>query len=268
MTQSLPEDNAVRRLHAEYATVRALAEAGSLSEAAPKILQAVCETFDWAYGGLWRVDVGAGLLRCVDVWQLEPGRGEDLAAKTREATFKKGAGFPGRVWANGEPLWIPDIAREDDFPCAEIAQREGLHTAVAVPVPYRDRTIGVLEFFSARIPQPDIGLLEMLTTIASQIGQFAEQKRKEEELSTLFRMSRDMLCIADFKGCLLRLNPSWARTLGYTEEELMSRPYVEFVHPDDRDATVAEADSVSGGRAALLFENRYRCKDGSYRWMS
>jgi PAS domain S-box-containing protein len=268
MTQPLPEDSAVRRLHAEYATVRALAEAGSLGDAAPKILQTLCETFEWAYGGLWRVDVGAGLLRCVDVWQLDPDRGKDLAAKTRAATFKKGDGFPGRVWATGEPLWIPDIAKEDDFPCAEIAQRGGLHTAVAVPVPYRDRTIGVLEFFSARIPQPDIGLLEMLTTIASQVGQFAEQKRKEEELSTLFRMSRDMLCIADFRGYLLRLNPSWARTLGYTEEELTSRPYVEFVHPDDRDATVAEADNVSGGRNSLLFENRYRCKDGSYRWMS
>ncbi|MCG6922924.1 MAG: response regulator [Acidobacteria bacterium] len=268
MTQSLPEDNAVRRLHAEYATVRALAEAPSLSDAAPKILQSICETFDWAYGGLWRVDVRAGLLRCVHAWHLEPEHGGELAAKTRETTFKSGEGFPGRVWASGEPLWIPDIAREDDFPCAAIAERAGLLTALAVPVPFRDRVIGVLEFFSGKIPQPDIGLLEMLTTIASQVGQFAEQKRTEEELATLFRTSRDMLCIADFNGYLLRLNPSWARTLGYTEEELTSRPYVEFVHPDDRDATVAEAQSLSGGRNTLLFENRYRCKDGSYRWMS
>jgi PAS domain S-box-containing protein len=268
MTQPLPEDNAVRRLHAEYATVRALAEAGSLSDAAPGILQAVCETFDWAYGGLWRVDVGAGLLRCVDAWHLESGRGEDLAAKTRATTFKIGEGLPGRVWASGESLWIPDVAREDDFPCAAIAEREGLHTAVAVPVPFRGRVVGVLEFFSGTIPQPDIGLLEMLTTIASQVGQFAEQKRNEEELATLFRMSRDMLCIANFEGYLLRVNPAWAKTLGYTEQELKDRPYVEFVHPDDRESTVAEADSVSGGRSALLFENRYRCKDGSYKWMS
>jgi PAS domain S-box-containing protein len=255
-------------LHAEYATVRALAEAGSLSDAAPRILQAICETFDWAYGGLWRVDVGAGLLRCVEAWHLDPGRGEDLAARTRKTTFKIGEGFPGRVWASGEPLWIPDVAREGDFPCAAIAEREGLHTAVAVPVPFRDRVVGVIEFFSGAIPQPDIGLLEMLTTIASQIGQFAEQKRNEEELATLFRMSRDMLCIADFKGYLLRVNPAWAKTLGYTEEELKDRPYVEFVHPDDRESTVAEADNVSVGRSALLFENRYRCKDGSYKWMS
>ncbi len=268
MTQPLPEDNAVRRLHAEYTTVRALAEASSLSDAAPKILQAICETFDWAYGGLWRVDVGAGLLRCVDAWHLEPGPGEDLAAKTRETTFKMGEGFPGRVWASGEPLWIPDVAREADFPCAAIAEREGLHTAVAVPIPFRDRVVGVLEFFSGTIPRPDIGLLEMLTTIASQVGQFAEHKRNEEELATLFRLSRDMLCIADFEGYLLRVNPAWAKTLGYTEEELTSRPYMDFVHPADRDATVAEADSVSGGTSALLFENRYRCKDGSYRWMS
>jgi PAS domain S-box-containing protein len=268
MTQPLPEDNAVRRLHAEYATVRALAEAGSVAEAAPRILQAVCETLGWAYGGLWRVDAAAGVLRCVDAWHLPSGGGEDLAARTRRMTFQRGEGLPGRVWASSAPAWIPDVGREKGFPGADVAVEEGLRTALAVPILSGERVVGVLEFFSEAIPEPDVGLLEVLNTIASQVGLFAEHKRTEEELSTLFRASRDMLCIANFDGYLLRLNPSWARTLGYTEEELTSRPYVEFVHPDDREATVAEADSVSGGRTALLFENRYRCKDGSYRWMS
>ena len=268
MVRPLPEDNAVRRLHAEYTTVRALAEAGSIAEAAPRILQVVCETFDWAYGGLWRVDPSAGLLRCVEAWHAPHGPGADLSGEARDATFKPREGLPGRVWSAKEPIWIRDIGREGDFPCAEVAEKAGLHTALGVPVGFRERFFGVLEFFSEAIPEPDVGMLEMLTTIASQIGQFVEHKRTEEELATLFRTSRDMLCIADFEGYLLRVNPAWARTLGYTEEELTSRPYMDFVHPDDRAATGATAESVSGGTSALLFENRYRCKDGSYRWMS
>jgi len=259
MTQPLPEDNAVRRLHAEYATVRALAESSSLSEAAPRILQAVCETLDWAYGALWRVDSTAGVLRCVDAWHSPSGGGEDLAARTRQMTFERGEGLPGRVWASSAPAWIPDVERERGSPGADVAVEEGLHTALGVPILAGDKVLGVLEFFSGAIPEPDLGLLEMLNTIASQVGLFAEHKRTEEELATLFRLSRDMLCIADFEGYLLRVNPAWAKTLGYTDEELTARPYVDFVHPDDRGATVAEADSISGGTSALLFENRYRC---------
>ena len=108
----------------------------------------------------------------------------------------------------------------------------------------------------------------MLGAIGSQIGQFVERKRTEGELGTLFRMSRDMLCVAGFDGYFRRLNPAWEETLGYTLEELMSRPYVEFVHPDDRSATAAEAQSVTTGHSTLAFENRYRCKDGSYRWLA
>ena len=267
MARPLPEDNALRRLHAEYATVRALAEAGSLPEAAPRILQAICETFDWAYGGLWRVNVTGGVLSCVETWTPPSGAGATLAADG-ETTLEPSQGLPGRVWSRGEPVWIPDVSLESGFPRSGVAMEHGLRTALGVPVLYRERFLGVLEFFAADIPEPDLGLLEMLTTIASQVGQFMEHKRTEEELATLFRTSHDMLCIADFEGYLLRVNPAWARTLGYTEEELTSRPYLDFVHPDDREVTGAEAENVSGGTTALLFENRYRCKDGSYRWMS
>jgi two-component system sensor histidine kinase/response regulator len=268
MTRPLAEDNAVRRLHAEYATVRALAESSSLSEAAPRILQAVCETFDWAYGALWRLDPPGDLLRCVDAWHLPSGCGEDLAVRSRGLSFERGQGLPGRVWSSGEPVWIADITREEGFRRVDVAEADGLRTVLAIPVLVRDRFLGVLEFLGEEIPEPDIGLLEMLTTIASQIGQYAEHKRTEEELVTLFEASPDMLCIADFQGYLLRVNPAWEKTLGWSAEELTSRPYFDFVHPEDLEATAAQDKSVTEGSQAMLFENRYRCKDGSYRWLS
>lgn len=82
-----------------------------------------------------------------------------------------------------------------------------------------------------------------------------------------FDVSIDMLCVVDFRGYFTRLSRSWETTLGFTRAELMSRPFIEFVHPDDRDRTLAQNLAVRTGGHALEFENRYRCKDGSYRWL-
>jgi len=92
--------------------------------------------------------------------------------------------------------------------------------------------------------------------------------RNVQELEErFFAISIDLLCFLDFNGYFKRLNPAWERALGFTIEELMSRPFIEFVHPDDRERTLSQNSTVRGGGQALGFENRYRCKDGSYRWL-
>lgn len=82
-----------------------------------------------------------------------------------------------------------------------------------------------------------------------------------------FELSIDMLCVLDFSGYFKKLNPAWEVTLGFTRDELMARPFIEFVHPDDRERTLGQNRTVRGGGQARFFENRYLCKDGSYRWL-
>jgi PAS domain S-box-containing protein len=94
-----------------------------------------------------------------------------------------------------------------------------------------------------------------------------ERKRAEEELERFFTLALDLMCVAGFDGYFKRLNPVWERTLGYTLDELLARPYLDFVHPDDRSPTSIEADKLSVGLHVLRFENRYRHKDGTYRWL-
>jgi PAS domain S-box-containing protein len=84
--------------------------------------------------------------------------------------------------------------------------------------------------------------------------------------SRFFDLSADLLCMLDFGGRFKRLNPIWERTLGFTRQELMARPFIEFVHPDDRKRTLLQNSQVRRGGQALGFENRYLCKDDSYRW--
>ena len=92
------------------------------------------------------------------------------------------------------------------------------------------------------------------------------ETRSSELEERFFDLSIDMLCCLDFNGYFKKLSPSWERTLGFTREELMSRPFIEFVHPDDRERTLNQNAAVRKGGQALGFENRYICKDGSYRW--
>lgn len=95
----------------------------------------------------------------------------------------------------------------------------------------------------------------------------ATEKAVHEVEEAFFSISIDMLCFLDFNGYFKRLNPAWERTLGFTLKELMSRPFIEFVHPDDRERTLQQNITVREGGQALSFENRYLCKDGSYKWL-
>jgi PAS domain S-box-containing protein len=108
-------------------------------------------------------------------------------------------------------------------------------------------------------------LAEREATIEEEIEQ---RTRAERERDQLFDLGLDMLCVAGFDGYYKQLNPAWEKTLGWTLAELMARPYVDFIHPDDLEKTFREAEGLSLGGSTVDFENRYRTRDGEYIWMS
>ncbi len=256
-----------QRLAAQYATTRVLAESATLAEATPRVLQVICESLDWEHGAIWSVDGQANTLRCVETWQSPRVRFPEFEKVSRKTRFSRGVGLPGRVWASGQPTWIEDVARDANFPRAPIAAKEGLRGAFGFPIVSGSRILGVLEFFSREIRQPDEELLRMMATIGSQIGQFLERRKAEEELDRFFTLSLDMLCIAGFDGYFKRINPAWETTFGWTSGELMERPYLDFVHPEDQPSTQAAAATAIAGANIISFENRYRCRDGRYKWL-
>jgi len=182
-------------------------------------------------------------------------------------TFGRGVGLPGRVWSAGQPVWIADVTLDANFPRGPYAAGENLHGAFGFPILLRGDVQSVMEFFSREIRAPDEDLLSMLASVGNQIGLFVDRRRAQEELDRFFALSLDMLCIAGFDGYFKRVNPSWGRILGYSEDELLSRPYMTFIHPDDRDVTRTQAGRLSDGHDITYFENRYFHKDGTVRWL-
>jgi signal transduction histidine kinase len=171
---------AERRRAADYAVAQILADTPTLEEAAPRILQTICDCLDWDLGGLWTPDE-SGLLRCRKIWHKPRVSAPRFLQASRERTYDRGVGLPGRVWAAGQPLWITDVGGDPNFPRAPVAAAEGLHAAFGFPIRLGSEVLGVVEFFSREIRQPDADLLQMFATVGAQIGQFLDRRRAEED---------------------------------------------------------------------------------------
>jgi PAS domain S-box-containing protein len=109
----------------------------------------------------------------------------------------------------------------------------------------------------------------MLAALAGALGVVAARRaRAKAEVDRLFTLTPDLIVVAGFDGYFKRVNPAFEAHLGYTQLEALARPYVEFVHPDDREEIEAQSSGgLAEGETTVTFENRYVCKDGSHRWI-
>jgi GAF domain-containing protein len=171
------------RLTAEHAVTRILAEARSLEEAAPAIVQAVRQSLHARVGELWLPDDEAGVTRCAEVNCVDDdARCRAFGEQSRTFTFGPGIGLPGRVWQTRAPAWIVDVQRDPNFPRAAIARAAGLRSGMAFPIMSGEEFFGVMEFFTDVPLEPDPGLLSMMGAIGSDIGQFIRRRRAEDQL--------------------------------------------------------------------------------------
>ncbi|HEV8525711.1 MAG TPA: PAS domain S-box protein, partial [Terriglobales bacterium] len=244
---------AAQRKAAQHAITRILAEAATLAEAAPKVVKTICQLLNWEFGALWHVDHETRVLSCLDTCRLPGVSVPEFESATRQRTFPAGVGLPGRVWTSGAPAWIPDVTRDDNFPRARIAAKEGLHGAFGFPIVMGSETLGVMEFFSREVRQPDPDLLEMMATVGSQIGQFIERRRAElalQELEERFRRAQVAAGLGAYDWNLHTGEIKWSAQVPALRDiapDGRFESWMGYVHPDDR-------ENLQEGIARLMSE--------------
>jgi signal transduction histidine kinase len=171
-----------RRLTAEYAVTRVLAESTTLKDTSQAILRALGESLDWELGMFWSLDEQKQVLRFVDLWHAPHVEAAEFVDDSRGRTFQRGEGLIGRVWATGNPIWIPDIRSDSGFRRAPMGAKVGLRGGFAFPVRKGEHLYGVIEFFSQESREPDQEVLDMVADIGIKVGLFVDRKGTEEEL--------------------------------------------------------------------------------------
>jgi len=175
----------------------------------------------------------------------------------------------GYVLQSKRPVIVEDLSLETRFKPSQLFLDQGIVSGISVSIHGRDRPLGVLSAQTTRRRHFDDDDIHFLESIANVIATVRARQLAEEETNRFFDLSVEMLCIIG-DGHFKRVNAAWQKTLGYTRAELLSRPVKQFIHPDDRLATEdVERKLLSNQQSVLAaFENRYRCKDGSYRWLA
>jgi PAS domain S-box-containing protein len=168
-------------LTAHYAATCILAEARSLGDAMPRILESICKALRWQAGAYWRLDGEAGVLRCVTMY-FEVGADSPPLPALGSMTCKPGEGLLGGAWSSVKPTWAEDLQAGDAGPCRTLASALQLHGGFALPIVLGAEVYGVVTFFSSRVQSRDDQLLRILATLGNQLGQFIERKRGEEML--------------------------------------------------------------------------------------
>jgi PAS domain S-box-containing protein len=168
--RDLTKEHRTRRMaEAQAAVATALEASARLEEGGPAILDAIGTRLGWKVGALWLVDAAASGLRCAHFWRAPEFECGEFEKVTMESTFSRDTDLPGRVWAAGDAIWVPDVLSEE-LPRTLPALRAGLHCAVAVPILQAGEVSGVLEFMSGEVRPPDDELLTRLYDIGRRAG--------------------------------------------------------------------------------------------------
>ncbi len=240
-----------------------------LTDTLDQVLKLLSEFGNYKTGELWLVS-NKNKEIYLSNYQIQNQTAEQIYNIEPEGTrFSFGEALPGIVWKNGELTVWDENDSNLAFLKATTTHKIQLKSAIGIPLTHFENIIGVLILFSDDHSGDNWMESKILDSIAPFIGSEIVRKQQEEELQLLFDSSPDILAMAGPNGFFTKVNPAFCHLLGFSEEELTSTPFTDFLHPDDLNQTEKEySETITGERQSDNFINRYRTKSGNYKWIS
>jgi PAS domain S-box-containing protein len=167
-----------------------------------------------------------------------------------------------------KPVIVEDIRLETRFRGTAFLHNENIISGVSIIIEGRTKPFGILTVNTDKKRHFSTDDVNFLQSVANIIASEIQRCQAKEELELFFDLSLDLFCMIDLNGYFKRINPSFCQVLGYSEQEFLRQPFINFVHPEDRSITLEEIKKSERGIPTLNFENRYIKADGSICWLS
>jgi PAS domain S-box-containing protein len=177
-----------------------------------------------------------------------------------------GEGLAGKAKQEKQPVFLDAIQSNSSFLRPEFARKYNLQSGVAIPLVLKDEVFCVLTFYTTA-PESKRQSFQLNKSLLAQLAGEIHHRKAEEELSRFFTLTPDMLCVAATDGYLKKINGAFNKILGYSGEEILARPFIELVCPEDRFLTQAEMDKLYEVSQTIHIKNRCLTKDGQPVWV-
>ncbi len=240
----------------------------SIKETLDMVLKDVTLYGDFCFAESWLLTADKKEIKRATYYVGDPGMRSILLESTKIAVQQKGEGLVGTAWQTLKmQRWEPGMAGKNILE-ENVLIDAGVKKLYALPFLNNAEVIGVIVFGLDKPETSSINFQNLFNTLKTYLGAEIKRKQLEQELSNLFNSAPDIIAVAGLDGYFKKLNPAACDILEYSQEELMARPLVDFVHPDDVNKTIEEIKNLNAGETTFYFENRYITKSGKIKWIA
>lgn len=244
-----------------FKIIKAFGDKPTFDEATVKTLKIFCRDLGFEYGEAYKISVNNQKLIRTAYWPQD----KDLSNnKNPENSYAMGKGLPGMVWESGEVKILREQENTGLLKDMVLANNRSIKSAVGIPIHFQGNLISIFCFGSDKDTKKIE--LDIIGDITLQIASVIERKRSQDQLNDFFRFSPNLIAVIGMDGFVKKINPSFVEKFGFTECEILTKPFTQFIHPEDLDKTYQAIQNISVG--GLDFELRCLKKDGDYLWIS